>query len=83
MNYNNMNKQYQGPPRHMNNNYNNNNNNTLINIKQITVGGHSVSTPDSWTLTNRDVSKIIIHPNYDKTTFKNDLALFKLAVSTF
>ena len=50
---------------------------------EITVGGYSVSTPDSWTLTDLDVSKVISHPNYDETTFKNDLALFKLAVSTF
>lgn len=50
----------------------------------IDVGLSDRLLPDTWSKTNLKVSKLIQHPSYvnSNTGIFNDIALFKLAVST-
>lgn len=44
----------------------------------VDIGVYHRFAPDSWSLMNQKLSKIITHPDYDDTTFMNDIALLKL-----
>ena len=45
------------------------------------IGHHDRYFPESWSFA-RKVSKVIIHPGYSETWWRNDIALLKLDVST-
>ena len=44
------------------------------------VGLYDQQNPDPWTLTDLEVKKIIMHPDYNNETVKNDIALIELKV---
>lgn len=46
----------------------------------ISVGIHSISNPDPWSIVSLTVSKVISNPNYNMNTESDDLALIKLRV---
>ena len=43
------------------------------------IGLHDRSLPESWAVT-RKVTKVIMHPSYTPTYWRNDIALMKLDV---
>lgn len=45
----------------------------------MSIGIHNRFQPDSWSHPDLRVSRVIIHPNYDETLSKNDIAMVKLA----
>lgn len=47
---------------------------------KVDIGLFEIKSPDSWSLKNRKLSKIVVHPQYNDDTFMNDIALMKLKV---
>ncbi len=45
---------------------------------KVHVGVGDTKNFDTWSKTNLAVNKIIVHPNYERSTFQNDIALIKL-----